>query len=242
MDEMTWLETFDQFVTDKVAAGSLLAWVLVFAAGLITSFTPCVYPVIPLTVGYIGAASGKSKLHGFFLSLAYVLGMAVVYTVFGLLLTLVFKSFLGSFFAGPWAKIIIAAMSLAFALSMFGLYDLKLPDSLANRIQMSGKAGGYLGAFVVGAVSGFVVGPCTAPVLGAILAIAVQSGRPIYAGGLMFVFALGMGVLLIILGTFAGLLVSLPRSGRWMLAVKIFLGVLLLAVAAYYTREAVLSF
>jgi thiol:disulfide interchange protein DsbD len=242
METSSWIETFNQLVSDKVMAGSMLAYVLVFAAGIFTSFTPCVYPVVPLTVGYIGAAAGKSKLQGFFLSISYVLGMAVVYTVFGLVLTLVLGKMMGTFFAGPWGKLIIAVMSLAFALAMFGLYEVKLPDSLASKLQLGGKVGGLLGAFLVGAVSGFVVGPCTAPVLGVILAMAAESGKPFYAGSLMFVFALGMGLLLIVVGTFAGLIMNLPRGGKWMIWVKYALGVVLLFVAGYYTVKAIGSF
>ncbi|GAB4157036.1 MAG: hypothetical protein Kow00107_06450 [Planctomycetota bacterium] len=241
MESSSWFETFDQLVTDSVMAGSLLAYLLVFVAGIFTSFTPCVYPVIPLTVGYIGAAAGKSKLQGFFLSISYVLGMAFVYTVFGMVLALVFTRIPGSFFAGPWGKGLIALMCLAFALSMFGLYELKLPDSLSAKLQIGGKVGGFLGAFIVGALSGLVVGPCTGPVLGAILAIGSESGRPIFAGSLMFVFALGMGMLLIVVGTFAGLMMNLPRGGKWMVWVKYFLGVVLALVALYFAREAYLS-
>ncbi len=225
-----------------VESGSWLAPVLVFAAGVLTSFTPCVYPVVPLTVGYIGAASGGSKWHGFTLSLSYVLGMAVVYTALGLVLTQVVKTMVGALSGNMWVNLGLGNLFLLLALSMLGLFELKVPAFLADRFSRradeAGKRGGYVGAFMVGAVSALVVGPCTGPVLAAILTMASGTGSLLKASLLMFSFSLGLGALLVLAGTFAGLLASLPRSGPWMKAVKVFFGLVLLGTAEYFIFKA----
>ena len=236
------MESFNELVTQSLENQSVLAVFFVFAAGVLTSFTPCVYPVVPITVGFVSSQAGDSRLRGFFLSLTYVLGMAIVYTVFAMVLVLVLETFIGSFWATGWAKLLVAALCLAFALSMFGLYELKLPDKWMSRIPHSTRYGGFVGALLVGALSGLIVGPCTAPVLGGILAVATESGSVFYAGTMLFSFSLGLGTLLVIAGTFAGFMVALPKGGKWMVGIKIALGLGLLAVAAYYSYLAYQSF
>ena len=238
--DLSMLERFEDYVVALVESGNVLAFVLVFVAGVLTSFTPCVYPVIPLTVGYIGAASGKSKLQGFTLSLAYVLGMAVVYTSIALILKFVFAKFfvVGAFSSSVWANLIIANLCLVFALGMLGVFEIKIPDFITRRLPQGGSVRGYIGAFLVGAVSGLIVGPCTGPVLGAILTVTSTSGSVIYAGTLMFVFSLGLGFLILIVGIFAGLIAALPKGGVWMVAVKVFFGILLLVTAEYFLFKA----
>ncbi len=238
--DLSVFERFEDYVAALVSGGSILAFVMVFLAGVLTSFTPCVYPLIPLTVGYIGASSGGSRLQGFKLSVAYVLGMAVVYTAIALILKVALNRFfvVGAFSSSVWTNLLIGNLCILFALGMFDVFELKVPSFITNRLPQGGAVKGILGAFFVGAISGLIVGPCTGPVLAAILTVTSSVGSVVYAGALMFFFSLGLGFLLLIVGTFAGLIASLPRSGRWMVVVKVVFGLILLVTAQYFIFKA----
>ena len=220
-----------------IRSSPLLAFVAVFFAGVLVSFTPCVYPVIPLTLGFIGARSAGSRWKGFTLSLTYVLGMAVMYAVLGAV-----ASFSGTFFgrvgSHPATYFVVANVSLLLGLSMLGVFNfpqLNLGGSAAAKQPAwpAGRRGGYLGAFVVGLFSGLIVGPCTAPVLAAILVYVGTKKNIFYGFSLLFTFGYGAGFLMIILGTFTGLLSSIPKSGAWLDRVKKIFGWLLVFAAEY---------
>jgi cytochrome c-type biogenesis protein len=217
-------------------SGSLLAYAAVFVGGLLVSFTPCVYPVIPITVGYIGSRSQGSRARGFLLSLAYVVGMAATYAVLGGISALTGRVF-GEVAANPVSNLVVGNLCILLALSLFDLYQIPIPSFLskAGAPRWSGSA---LGAVGVGMASGLIVGPCTAPVLGALL-LFVGSRHNIALGmSLLFVFALGMGFLLLLLGTFSGVFVNLPKSGRWLVLVKRGFGVLMILAGEYYLVQA----
>lgn len=217
-------------------AGSVQAYAAVFAGGVLISFTPCVYPVLPITVGYIGSRSRGSRWRGFSLSVSYVLGMAVAYAALGSVAALTGRVF-GQVAASPLANLLVGNLCILMALSLFDIFHLPTPSFLAGA--GSGKdRGGIAGAFAVGAASGLVVGPCTAPVLGALLLYVGTRQNVLFGASLLFVFALGMGTLLLLAGTFAGFLSSLPRSGRWMEAVRKGFGVFLILVGEYFLVEA----
>jgi len=217
-------------------AGSALAFLAVFAGGVLISFTPCIYPVLPITVGYIGSRSRGSRWRGFSLSVSYVLGMAVTYAALGSVAALTGRVF-GQVAASPLVHFLVGNVCILMALSLFDLFHLPTPSFLSGT-GAGRDRGGIAGAFAVGAVSGLVVGPCTAPVLGALLLYVGTRQNVPFGASLLFVFALGMGTLLLLAGTFAGFLAGLPRSGRWMEAVRKGFGVFLILVGEYFLVEA----
>lgn len=207
-----------------------LAFLAVFVAGLLVSFTPCVYPVIPLTLGCIGARSAGSKSKGFLLSLVYVLGMAVVYAALGAFAALSGKLF-GAIGSSPVTYFIVANVCLALGLAMLGVFE--IPQ--LNLVPATGapRKGGYLGVFIIGCFAGLIVGPCTAPVLAALLVYVGSRQNLVYGISLLFVFGYGVGFLFILLGTFTGLLASMPKSGVWLERVKKAFGWVLVFAAEY---------
>ncbi len=213
-----------------IQASPVLAFVVVFLAGVLVSFTPCVYPVIPLTLGFIGARSGKSRLRGFILSLFYVLGMALTYAVLGAFASLSGKLF-GAIGSHPAAYFVLANVCLFLGLSTLGVFEIpQLAMGISSDVQ---KKKGYFGAFVIGLFSGLIVGPCTAPALAVVLVYVGSKQNLFYGFSLLFTFGYGVGFLLILLGTFSGLIHSMPKSGKWMEWVKKFFGYLLIFAAEY---------
>jgi len=205
-----------------------------FGFGLLLSFTPCVLPMVPILSGIIVGQGGKvTRMHGFALSVAYVLGMAITYALAG-----VAAGFSGGMLAAalqnPWVLGAFALVFVALALSMFGVYELQLPPALQSRlVHASGRlpGGRFAGVFGMGVFSALIVSPCVAaPLAGALLYIS-QSGDGVLGAVALFAMALGMGVPLLLIGASAGAL--LPKAGAWMEGVKRFFGVLLLAVAIY---------
>jgi cytochrome c-type biogenesis protein len=216
----------------------LLAYLAVYLGGVLISFTPCVYPVVPITVSYIGAHGSASRGRAFLLSLIYVLGMAVTYTVLGAVAALSGKLF-GQIQTNPWTYFLIGNLCILMGLSMLGVFTLSIrTPSFVTRVQREGKAKGMIGSLFVGAASGLVMGPCTAPALAVILGYAATRDNVAFASSLMFVFALGMGTLLILLGTFAGLLAGIPRSGAWMVRISRLFGWILLGTGEYFLINA----
>lgn len=210
-------------------------WLIVsvfFALGLGLAFTPCVFPMIPILSGIIAGQGEKiTPAKGFSLSLIYVLAMSVTYTVLGVLAGL-FGGNLQAAFQNPWILGSFAALFIFLALSMFGLYNLQLPNSLQTRLtQVSNrqKGGSFAGVAAMGFLSALIVGPCVAPPLAAALIYIGQTGNGLLGGLSLFALSLGMGAPLIALGTSAGKL--LPKAGAWMDAVKAVFGVGMLAVA-----------
>ncbi len=217
-------------------SGSALAYVAVFAGGLLVSFTPCIYPVLPITVGYIGSRSGGSRVRSFVLSVAYVAGMAATYAALGGAAALTGRVF-GEAASSPASHFIIGNLCLLFGLSLFDLVRIPLP-SIAHGTRADRRSSGIAGAMGFGMASGLVVGPCTAPVLGALLLFVGSRQNVLQGISLLFVFAFGMGSLLILLGTFSGILAGLPRSGRWLVAVKRGFGVIMLLAGEYFLVQA----
>ena len=219
-----WFENIGQIIQTNPP----LAIALIFLAGVGVSFTPCVYPVIPLTLGYIGARSAGSRWKGFALSLTYVLGMALTYAVLGAIAALTGQLF-GRIGSSPWTYLVVASLCLFLGLSMLGLFE--LPQ--INLGAATPKKKGYFGAFLVGIFSGLIVGPCTAPVLAVVLVYVSTQQNVLYGFTLLFAFGYGVGFLMILLGTFTGLLSSLPRSGVWLERVKKGFGWIMILAAAY---------
>lgn len=212
-------------------------WLVVsffFGAGLLLALTPCVFPMIPILSGIIvGRGHHITKMHGFLLSLAYVLGMAVTYSAVGIAAGLS-GSLLSSALQTPWVLGSFAAVFVLLSLSMFGFYELQLPSALQSKLSGTSNRlhGGHLsGVFVMGALSAIIVSPCVAaPMAGALLYIG-QTHDALLGGVALFALAIGMGVPLLLVGASAGAL--LPKAGAWMEAIKNIFGVLMLGVAIW---------
>lgn len=220
-------------IAQTLASRNLLPIVaLFFGLGLLLTFTPCVLPMVPILSSIVvgeHARRGRALL----VSLSYVLGMAVVYTAIGVAAGLLGEG-LAAALQTPWVLGLFAALMVALSLSMFGLYELQLPQRWQSRLTDSAnrRPGGQMaGAAAMGAISALIVGPCvTAPLAGALAYIA-QSGDAVIGGAALFAMALGMGVPLVLVGIGAGNL--LPRAGRWMEATRRFFGFLLLGLALW---------
>jgi thiol:disulfide interchange protein DsbD len=210
-----------------------LAFLAAYVGGLLVGFTPCVYPVVPIIIGFIGARDERSRLSVFSLSIIYVAGMALTYTALGGFAALSGKLF-GQIQTNPWLYLIAGNICLFLGLSMLDMIGFHFPmPGFMQKIQNAGR-GGFLGSFFLGATSGVLVGPCTAPVLAILLLYVASKQNVIFGTSLLFVFAFGMGTLMIILGTFAGLIASLPKSGGWMVWIKKIFGWILVGVGEYY--------
>lgn len=215
--------------------GLLLTFIFVFLAGLLTSFTPCVFPMIPITIAVLTKdAQKRTRLQSLVLSVTYVLGIALTYSLLGVLAASTGSMF-GSLLTSTWFLWVMCAIFLGMALSLFGFYELQPPaflrDGLNNRL---GNSGGTVNAFLSGIVAGVVASPCVGPVLVGILTYVAQTKNLWLGFWLLFVFALGMGMLFLVIGISTQATKLLPRSGAWMETIKQFSGVLMLGVFFYY--------
>jgi thiol:disulfide interchange protein DsbD len=232
------IESFVDGLSTYLQGSSLLAYPAVYLGGLLVSFTPCVYPLIPITAGFIGAHGSATRRRAFLLSLIYVLGMAATYTALGAVAALSGKLF-GQIQSSPWTYFFIGNLCLLMGLSMLDVFSLSLrTPAFVTRSRKREGGAGLTGSFLVGAASGLVMGPCTAPALSVLLGYAATRQNVPYAASLLFVFSIGMGTLLILIGTFAGLLAGLPQSGRWMTRVIRVFGWVLIGAGEYFLIHA----
>ncbi len=228
-----WLNDLSGQFEAALTSGSWgVALGIMFLAGVLTSLTPCVYPMIAITVSVFGASQAKSKLHGAGLSTMYVLGMCALFTPVGVVAGLTGGVF-GSQLSSPWFVFPLAAFLIAMAASMFGAFELSLPASLQNRLATMGGLGPK-GAFVLGLVGGLIAAPCTGPVIGGLLAYIARSGDAVFGGAAFFVYGLGLGLLTWVVGTFA---INLPKSGSWLEAVKSAFGIVMVGTALWFARD-----
>lgn len=203
---------------------------LAFIAGLLTSLTPCVYPMIPITIAVLARGSeGRRQRDQFFYSLIYVLGIATTFSALGLAAAQ-FGFLFGSLLNQVWILVIISIVLLAMGLSLLGVFEMQMPAKFMN-MATSQYASGKLGAYISGLFFGIVASPCVGPVLVAILAWVSSTQNPILGFGLLFTYAVGLGMLFIFLGLFSK---ALPKSGAWMVSVKRLMGIFVIAVSAYY--------
>lgn len=219
-----------------LGAAPLTAVGAAFAGGLLVSLSPCVYPLVPIVAAFVGSRTSgeKTRPKSFLLALGYVLGMAAVYALLGMLAALG-GGFFGQVSSSAWAQILVAVLLALLGLNLLDL--LSFPTGFGSR-PLTPTTRGVGGAFLLGAASGLVASPCTSPVLFALLAYVATTHNSLFGGLLLFSFALGMGALLLAVGTFSGLLASLPKPGRWMLGTKKLLGAILLGMAVYYLIRA----
>jgi thiol:disulfide interchange protein DsbD len=222
--------------TQTLAKGPLYATFAAFAGGLLVCLTPCVYPMIAITVSVFGARQSRSRLDAMGLSTSFVMGIAAMFTPLGLAAGLT-GSLFGSALSNPWVVWAIALVFLALAASMFGAFEFVLPSALTNRLATVGGIG-YGGAFVLGLVSGVIAAPCTGPVLTGILLWIGKTRSAGLGAAVLFAFSIGLGIPFWLVGTFA---VRLPKGGRWMVGVKSFFGIVLATAALYFLKNAVRS-
>lgn len=218
-----------------ILQGNFLDYLTAFIAGIVVSFSPCVYPLVPVVLGFIGVKSGASRLRGLSLSLVYVSGLAVTYSILGLIASLSGKLF-GQISSHPASFLVVGNVCIVAGLSFFDVIKISFTRlRLANKVTTDK---GYLSSFLLGAASGLVAGPCTAPALAAILVYVASKQNVIYGTSLLFVFAYGMGFLLILVGTFSSVFVNLPKSERWLRGIKKLCGFILLAIGEYFLIQA----
>ena len=223
-------------LTEQLSGSPFAALALVYVAGVLTSFTPCVYPMIPITVAIVGGQTAGvvvPRWRPLALTLTYAVGLAAVYAALGLFAGLSGTIF-GSVSSNPWLYFAMANVLLLSALAMLDVIPVRLPAALVQRAATMGTAGRFSGAFAMGAMSGLVAAPCSAPVMAAVLTW-VSTTRSAGLGFLyLFVFSLGMTTLIIVAGASAGALARLPRAGAWMVWVKRIFALTMIAVAEYY--------
>jgi len=218
-----------------LAHGYFFAFATMFVGGFLTSLTPCVYPLIPITVSLFGARGDDvPRSRAMTLAACYVGGIGVMYASLGVGFALAGKAF-GTFMANPWVIVPIAVVFVAMAASMFGAFELNLPPALAQRLSSVGGKG-FGGAFAMGLVGGIIAAPCTGPTLVSALTFVATTRSVAVGGSLLFTYALGMGVLFFAIAAFA---IALPKSGAWMEAVKSIFGIVMLVAALYFLRNVV---
>ncbi|MBN1406071.1 MAG: sulfite exporter TauE/SafE family protein [Candidatus Omnitrophica bacterium] len=230
-------QEFSKYLSDI----SILTYVIVFASGIITSFTPCVYPLIPIIIGVIGASKEKSRLKSFILSLSYVLGVAVIFSSLGVFAAITGKLF-GQIQSNPIAHLMVGGIIILFALVM--LDAVTLPVFMLSRAGAGKVIKGHsaFSAFFMGCISGFIAAPCAAAVLGAILAYVSTTQNIMLGFSLLFTFAIGLGAILILTGLFTGILLSFQKSQKIMIIMQKVMGLGMIILGAYFIfRAGVLS-
>ncbi len=215
----------------EASQGLFWGLVVVFLAGMAASLTPCVFPMIPITIAIIGAKGG-GKLKGLSLSLMLVMGMAATYTLLGVVAAKTGAAF-GAAAQKPAFLVPVAILFALLAISLFGAFEMSLPASLQAKLQGDGQRKGYGGAFLMGLVLGPISAPCVGPVIGTVLLNIAEKGNVKMGALQLFVFALGMGVLFMVVGTFSA---ALPKSGNWLTKFKHFMGLVVLAFAVWSLR------
>ena len=226
-----WAAPGDAF-TRALSKGPLYAALAALVGGLAVSLTPCVYPMVAVTVSIFGAKQARSRAEGSLLSLAFVLGICGMFVPMGVIVGMT-GSIFGAVLQSRGVVIGIAALFVLMAASMFGAFELTLPSSLNNKLAEMGGIG-YKGAFLLGLVCGLIAAPCTGPVLTGILAWIASTQSAALGALAMFAFSIGLGAPFFLVGAFA---VQLPKSGRWMVHVKSVLGIVLLVVALYFLNN-----
>lgn len=226
-----------QFTADELKAKGIIekglpyAIIAFFLFGLALNLTPCVYPVIPLTVGYFGGQSDRKKGSAFIMALLYVIGIAIVFAGLGLISGLAGKQW-GFLFQNPWFVIVVTTIILAMAASMFGAFEITVPAKLMSALGKSRE--GSVGALIMGLTVGVVIAPCAAGIIIGLVGLVAKLGIVAKGTLLFFIMGLGLGLPYLFLATFSGLLNKLPQSGMWMVWIRKLFGVLLVGVALYF--------
>ena len=210
--------------------GIVLSLLFIFLGGLALNLTPCVYPLIPITISYFGAQGGGSKMQSVMMGVFYALGMSITYSTLGVVAALT-GSLLGTALQNPIVIAVVAAILFTLGLSMFGLYEIKVPQKLA--LAGNKNRSGLVGSLLMGLLVGFIAAPCIGPFVLSLLVYVGQIGDAFTGFLLFFVLSMGLGFPYIFLAAFSNTLSKLPRSGEWMEGVKIIFGLILFGMALY---------
>lgn len=213
-------------------SGSPIDYIFAFAGGLLVSLTPCVYSLIPVSVFYISSKSGNSKLRSFILSLIFVTGLAFTYSILGLLAS-IGGIFFGRISTHPVTLVAVGVIIVLFGINM--LLEIVNFSWSAPKVDTGKK--GYFSTFLLGASSGLIASPCLTPALAAILAYLSTQKNIFYGMSLLMAFAYGMGMILILAGTFSSILINLPKSGKWLFYIKRFGAFIVIILGAYFIYQ-----
>jgi cytochrome c-type biogenesis protein len=224
-------------ISVKLSSSPLTALPILFIAGVLTSLAPCIYPMIPITAAIVGGsaagAAPRARSRTVFLTFAYVLGLSLAYASLGLFAGLTGTLF-GSVSTNPWLYFAMANLLIIAALAILDVIPVRVPAWLLTRAATAGEGGSLYGVFVMGAASGLVAAPCSAPVMAAVLTWVTATKSGVLGFIYLFVFSLGMCTLLVLVGLFSGTLARLPRAGAWMVWIKRLFALIMLGVAEYY--------
>ena len=224
-------------ISAQLSSSPFTALPVLFIAGVLTSLTPCIYPMIPITAAIVGGSSvgdaPRPRGRTVVLTFAYVIGLATAYASLGLFAGLSGTIF-GSVSTNPWLYFVMANLLVIASLAMLDVIPVRLPTALLSRAARAGEAGKVSGALIMGAASGLVAAPCSAPVMAAVLTWVTATKSGVLGFIYLFVFSLGMCTLLVFVGLFSGTIARLPRAGEWMIWVKRLFALIMLGVAEYY--------
>lgn len=224
-------------ISTQLSSSPLTALPILFIAGVLTSLAPCIYPMIPITAAIVGGSAvadvPRPRSRTVLLTFTYVLGLALAYASLGLFAGLTGTLF-GSVSTNPWLYFAMANLLIIAALAMLDVIPVQVPTWLLTRAATAGEGGSLYGVFVMGAASGLVAAPCSAPVMAAVLTWVTATKSGVLGFIYLFVFSLGMCTLLVLVGLFSGTLARLPRAGAWMVWIKRIFALIMLGVAEYY--------
>ncbi|MEM7645864.1 MAG: cytochrome c biogenesis protein CcdA [Pseudomonadota bacterium] len=222
-----------EFIQKQIDNNLAYALLLIFFFGLLTSLTPCVYPLIPITLAVLGTDEKRSQSQSFFISVSYVLGIGITYAILGVIAAQTGQLF-GSLISHPIVVILMSVIFFAMGLSLLGFFEIQAPAFIRDRMANSKTEKGLGGAFVSGLLAGVIASPCVGPVLVGVLAYIARTQNSFLGFILLFTFAMGFGMLFILLGTFSQLANKLPRSGAWMNGIKTILALALFGLSFWY--------
>ena len=224
-------------ISAQLSSSPLTALPILFIAGVLTSLAPCIYPMIPITAAIVGGSTvgdvPRPRSRTVLLTFTYVIGLALAYASLGLFAGLTGTLF-GSVSTNPWLYFAMANLLIIAALAMLDVIPVRLPAWLLTRAATAGEGGSIYGVFVMGAASGLIAAPCSAPVMAAVLTWVTATKSGVLGFIYLFVFSLGMCTILVLVGLFSGALARLPKAGQWMVWVKRIFALIMLGVAEYY--------
>ena len=224
-------------ISAQLSSSPLTALPILFIAGVLTSLAPCIYPMIPITAAIVGGSTvgdvPRPRSRTVLLTFTYVFGLALAYASLGLFAGLTGTLF-GSVSTNPWLYFAMANLLIIAALAMLDVIPVRVPAWLLTRAATAGEGGSLYGVFVMGAASGLIAAPCSAPVMAAVLTWVTATKSGVLGFIYLFVFSLGMCTILVLVGLFSGAVARLPKAGAWMVWVKRIFALIMLGVAEYY--------